>query len=131
MKQTPHIQWFHVENRFVPMGVKMIGAFCEAIKQKHFIDPQRYIAGFQLIPDEIPGLGDFKLNQVKISMRVSQFLEGQIRQGQTVGLNVLLPEATDRLGGFSDACHSLAAATTVLRGKEEALIREMESILSG
>jgi len=130
LKQTPHIQWFHVKNRFAPMGVKMIGAFCEAIKQKHFIDPQRYIAGFQLIPDEIPGLGDFKFNQVKISMRVSQFLEGQIRQGQAVGLNVLLPEATDRLGGFSDACHSLAAATTVLKGKEKALIREMESILA-
>lgn len=131
LKQTPHIQWFHVKSRFAPMGVKMIGTFCEAIKQKHFIDPRRYIAGFQLIPDEIPGMGDFKLNQVKISMRVSQFLEGQIRQGQVVGLNVLLPEATDRLGGFSDACHSLAAATTVKKGKEEALIREMESILSG
>ena len=32
MKESPHIQWFHVEKRFFPMGVKMIGAFCDAIK---------------------------------------------------------------------------------------------------
>jgi hypothetical protein len=44
-------------------------------------------------------------------------------------LDILLPEATNRLGGFSDACHSLTAATTVAVGKEEQLIDEMESIL--
>ena len=45
-----------------------------------------------------------------------------------MGLNILLPEATNRLGGFSDACHSLTAATTVAIGKEEKLIEEMEKI---
>jgi single-stranded-DNA-specific exonuclease len=40
-----------------------------------------------------------------------------------------LPVATDKLGGFSDACHSLTAATTVAVGKEEQLIEEMEQIL--
>jgi hypothetical protein len=44
-------------------------------------------------------------------------------------LNILLPEATNKLGGFSDACHSLTAATTVAIGKEELLIEEMEKIL--
>jgi hypothetical protein len=48
-----------------------------------------------------------------------------------MGLNVLLPEATSRLGGFSDACHSLTAATTVAIGKEEKLIAEMEKIIQG
>ena len=46
-----------------------------------------------------------------------------------MGLNILLPEATNRLGGFSDACHSLTAATTVAIGKEEKLIDEMEKII--
>jgi hypothetical protein len=46
-----------------------------------------------------------------------------------MGLNILLPEATNKLGGFSDACHSLTAATTVAIGKEAALIQEMEKIL--
>jgi single-stranded-DNA-specific exonuclease len=129
LKTTPHIQWFCVENRFSPMGVKMIGAFCGKIKQMPEIDPERYIAGFQIIPNEIPGFGQIPFNQVKISMRVSPSLADRIRNGRAMGLDVLLPAATRRLGGFSDACHSLAAATTVSIGKEAALIEEMEKIL--
>ena len=131
LKQAPHIQWFHVEKRFFPMGVKMIGAFCDAIKDTDLIDPQKYLAGFQIIPDEIPGFDAITFNEVKISMRVSPYLEGEIRAGRAMGLNILLPEATNRLGGFSDACHSLTAATTVAIGKEEKLIEEMEKILKG
>ena len=131
LKQAPRIQWFHVDTRFFPMGVKMVGAFCDAIRTTDLIDPGKYLAGFQIIPDEIPGFGAIRFNQVKISMRVSPSMEGEIRAGRAMGLNVLLPEATSRLGGFSDACHSLTAATTVDIGKEEALIDEMESILDG
>jgi single-stranded-DNA-specific exonuclease len=129
MKQSPHIQWFNVEKRFFPMGVKMIGAFCDAIKDTNLIDPKKYIAGFQIIPDEIPGFGAIKFNEVKVSMRVSPYLEGEIRAARAMGLNIMLPEATDKLGGFSDACHSLTAATTVAIGKEEQLIEEMENII--
>ena len=43
----------------------------------------------------------------------------------------LIRANTNKLGGFSDACHSLTAATTVAIGKEEALIDEMEKILEG
>ena len=130
-KQAPHIQWFHVEKRFFPMGVKMIGAFCDAIRETKLIDPRKYLAGFQIIPDEIPGFGAIKFNEVKISMRVSPYMEREIRAGRAMGLNILLPEATTRLGGFSDACHSLTAATTVAVGKEEKLIEEMEKIIQG
>jgi single-stranded-DNA-specific exonuclease len=129
--KEPHIQWFHVERRFFPMGVKMIGAFCDAIKDTNLVDPQKYIAGFQTIPDEIPGFDAIALNEVKISMRVSPYLEGEIRAARAMGLNILLPEATNRLGGFSDACHSLTAATTVAIGKEQELIDEMEKIIQG
>lgn len=129
--QASHIQWFHVENRFFPMGVKMIGAFCDAIRETELIDTHKYLAGFQIIPDEIPGFGAIKFNEVKISMRVSPYMEGEIRGGRTMGLDILLPEATNRLGGFSDACHSLTAATTVAIGKEEQLIEEMEKIIQG
>jgi single-stranded-DNA-specific exonuclease len=131
LKQTPHIQWFTVEKRFFPMGVKMIGAFCDAIRGTNLIDPQKYIAGFQIIPDEIPGFEAITFNEVKISMRVSPTMEEEIRAGRAMGLNIMLPEATTRLGGFSDACHSLTAATTVAIGKEEKLILEMEKIIQG
>ena len=131
LKQAPHIQWFHVEKRFFPMGVKMIGAFCDAIRETNLIDPRKYLAGFQIIPDEIPGFAPIKFNEVKVSMRVSPYMEGEIRAARAMGLNILLPEATTRLGGFSDACHSLTAATTVGIGKEEKLIEEMEKIIQG
>jgi hypothetical protein len=129
LKKSPHIQWFNVRNRFSPMGVKMIGAFCNTMRTMDFIDPKRYIAGFQIIPNQIPGFGTVALNEVKISMRVSPYLENEIRGGRAMGLHVLLPEATARVGGFSDACHSLTAATTVAIGKEGKLIEEMEGIL--
>ncbi len=128
--KTDHIQWFHVENRFKPMGVKMIGVFCDAIKNTEHVDPAKYVAGFQIIPDEIPGFGPIGIKDVKISMRVSAQMEKEIRAGKSMGLDVLLPEATNNLGGFSDACHTLTAATTVAIGKEEQLIEEMEKILS-
>jgi hypothetical protein len=130
MKKTAHIQWFHIENRFAPMGVKMIGVFCDAIKNSRHVDPQRYLAGFQIIPNEIPDFGLIEFNEVKVSMRVSAPLEADIRANRKMGLNVLLPEATNKLGGFSDACHSLTAATTVAIGKEAQLIEEMEKILN-
>lgn len=129
MKQAPHIQWFHVGKRFFPMGVKMIGAFCDAIRETDLIDPHKYLTGFQILPDEIPGFAPITFNEVKVSMRVSPFMEGEIRAGRAMGLNILLPEATSRLGGFSDACHSLTAAVTVAIGKEEKLIEEMENII--
>lgn len=129
LKQAPHIQWFNVEKRFFPMGVKMIGAFCDAIRETDLIDPRKYLAGFQVIPDEIPGFGAIKFNEVKVSMRVSPYMEGEIRANRAMGLNILLPEATERLGGFSDACHSLTAAVTIAIGKEEQLIQEMENII--
>jgi single-stranded-DNA-specific exonuclease len=129
LHQAAHIQWFNVEKRFFPMGVKMIGAFCDAIKDTDLIDPYKYLAGFQVVPDEIPGFGKIKFSEVKVSMRVSAFMEGEIRAARAMGLNILLPEATDKLGGFSDACHSLTAATTVGIGKEQKLIEEMEHII--
>jgi len=130
LKHTKHIQWFHVQHGFHPMGVKMIGTFCNHYKNTEVFKPDTYIAGFQIIPDNIPGFGRIDLNEVKISMRVSSKLAAEIRAGRAAGLDTFLPEATHRVGGFSDACHSLAAATTLPIGKEEDLITEMEKILS-
>ena len=63
-------------------------------------------------------------------MRVADPMEEGIRSGRVLGLDVLLPEATSRVGGFSDACHSLTAATTVKTGREEELIGEIENVLA-
>jgi len=129
-KETGHIQWLHVHDRFEPMGVKMIGAFLDSVRNSDLVDPDRYLAGFQTIADEIPGIGAFSFDQIKISMRVADSMEEGIRAGDVMGLDILLPQATARVGGFSDACHSLTAATTVAVGREEDLIEEMEIILN-
>ena len=73
--------------------------------------------------------GSRLLMRVQRRLRVSAQMEDKIRTGKTLGLDTLLPEATNKLGGFSDACLSLTAATTVAIGKEEQLIEEMEKIL--
>lgn len=130
LKISPHIQWFNLKNRLSNMGVKMVGLLCEEINNTDLIDQKKYIAGFQIIPNKIPGMGVIAINQTKISMRVSDYMVKEIRAGRKMGLDVFLPEATGRVGGFSDACHSLTAATTVSIGDEEKLVREMEQVLS-
>ena len=129
LKKTKHIQWFNVEDRFSPMGVKMVGLFCEYLSHKDFVDQNKYIAGFQKIPAEIPKFGKIKMEQYKISMRVTKYLEKKIRESSIPGLASFLPKATERLGGFSDACHMLTAATVVDIGKDRLLIEEMERVL--
>ncbi len=131
MVTTEHIQWVHVHGRFAPMGVKMIGAFLDAIKNSLDVDPEKYLAGFQVIPGEVPGIGAFEFGQVKVSMRVSDLMGEGVRSGRELGLDILLPQATAQVGGFSDACHSLTAATTLPIGSEARLIDAMEEILAG
>ncbi|MCK5673838.1 MAG: DHH family phosphoesterase [Spirochaetales bacterium] len=126
---TKNLHWFNVHERFKPMGVKMIGVFCNLIKNMDFLDKTKYLAGFQTVPNEVPGFGEIDFNSTKISMRVSDFLTDEIRNGAAPGLSIFLPAATYKLGGFADACHGLSAATTVKVGQEEDLIIEIEKQL--
>ena len=111
------------------MGVKMIGVFCNTIKNMDFLDKTKYLAGFQTVPNEVPGFGVIEFDSTKISMRVSDFLTAEIRNENVPGLSSFLPAATHNIGGFADACHGLSAATTVKIGQEEALIIEIEKEL--
>lgn len=129
LRTTEHLQWFDVEERFAPMGVKMIGVFCATIRDMDFLDHSKYLAGFQTVPDEVPGFGRIDFNSTKISMRVSRELTEKIRSGTLPGLSSFLPEATLNIGGFADACHGLSAATTVTIGQEAELIAEAERVL--
>ncbi len=126
---TENLHWFNVQDRFKPMGVKMIGVFCNRIKNMDFLDETKYLAGFQTVSNEVPGFGRIDFNSTKISMRVSDFLKEKIRGGNYPGLSSFLPIATLNIGGFADACHGLSAATTVKIGQEEVLISEIEKEL--
>jgi len=130
LRQSRHVQWFSVEDRFAPMGVKMIGEFCMEIRNSGFIDPAKYIAGFQDMPTEIPGLGRFEWDLVKMSMRVPSPLEEKIIAGAMPGLSWLLPEAARQVDGSIDACHDYAAAALVERGREEDIVRALDELVA-
>ncbi len=130
LRSSKSIQWFDVKDSFIPMGVKMIGVFCNEIKNSDVGDPAKYLAGFQWVPDKIPGFGTVRFGKTKVSMRVSDYLVEAIRGGREPGLSSFLPEATLNLGGFADACHSLSAATTIDIGLESELVEEAERVLS-
>ena len=124
-----NIQWFDTKEHFKPMGVKMVGIFCNEIAEMDFIDQTKYIAGYQKIPDMIPGFGQITMGQTKMSMRTSKALSKDILHNEMPGIDRFLPRATRNLEGFADACHSIAAAVTIAVGKEQELIEEAERLL--
>ena len=129
-QETKHIQWFNVGDDFSPMGVKIIGEYCWDIRNEDFVDPEKYLVGFQNMAPEIPGLGTFDWSQTKVSMRLPSPLEKKVLVEKTMpGLGYLVPEAARQVGGSIDACHDYTAATIVDIGQEEALIAAMDKLV--
>jgi hypothetical protein len=131
-RETQHIQWFTVGDEFSPMGVKIIGEYCWDIRNEGFVNPEKYIVGFQNMAPEVPGVGSFDWAQTKASMRLPTPLEHRILIDRSMpGLAYLVPEAARRVGGSIDACHDYTAATIVDIGQEEPLVMAMEELVSG
>lgn len=129
-RETKHIQWFTVGDDFSPMGVKIIGEYCWDIRNEDFINPEKYIVGFQNMAPKIPGLGTFDWSQTKASMRLPTPLEQKVLDSRTMpGLAYLVPAAAGKVGGSIDACHDYTAATIVNIGREEDLITEMDKLV--
>jgi single-stranded-DNA-specific exonuclease len=129
-RETEHIQWFSVEDDFSPMGVKIIGEYCWDIRNEGFVNPEKYIVGFQNMAKDVPGVGSFDWAQTKASMRLPTPLEHKVLIDKSMpGLGWVVPEAAKRVGGSIDACHDYTAATIVDIGKEEALVMEMERLI--
>jgi len=124
-----YMQWFHLEDSFSPMGVKAVGEFCEKIKDMVFVQEDKYLLGFQNCPNRIPDIGEMDWNIVKISARAPFPLERKILRGEVIGFDVLIPDASDVVGGIADATHRIAAATLIERGKEKDFIRAFEEIV--
>lgn len=129
-RSTEHVQWFTVGDDFSPMGVKIIGEYCWDIRNEAFVDPDKYIVGFQNMAPEIPGVGTFDWAQTKASMRLPTPLEHKVLLDRSMpGLSYLVPEAARKVGGSIDACHDYTAATIVDIGQEEPLVKEMETLI--
>ncbi len=128
-----HIQSFITPSDFSEMGVKTVGLLCEALRDSSLISQEKYIVGFQEIPDRIPGLGTFSFDSYKISMRVPEKILKLIHEGKAPSLAEVLPAATRKVDGFVDACHPHAAATTIKKARYEEFLccleEEIESLV--
>jgi single-stranded-DNA-specific exonuclease len=123
------IQWVDVEDRFYPLSLKAIGLFCAEISKTEGIHGDKYIVGFQNIPNEIPSLGRFEWKETKASMRVPAALHREIEKGLKPDLTEILPKAAEEVGGFAEGCHRYAAACTIPKNKKMALIRSLTRIV--
>ncbi len=128
---TPHLSWFSLDTSFEGYGVKTVGLVCEELMRVQRVDPLRYVAGFQRVPDRIPGVGPFACNRVKLSMRVPAPLWDKVTRGEQPGLDQILIPAVRKIGGFIDACHPHAGAAAVPAGREEELLEMIERECAG
>ncbi len=120
LNKSKYLQWLHVHDFFNPMGVKVIGEFCMEIRNNtEIVDPNMYLAGFQDMPREVPKLGRFDWNIVKVSFRLPSKLEEKVLSKEMPGYDYLVPRAAKHVGGDIDACHGYACATTFEKGLEE------------
>ncbi|MCX8162106.1 MAG: hypothetical protein N3E44_03820 [Candidatus Bathyarchaeota archaeon] len=125
-----YTQWFHVEDSFSGMGVKVIGSFCSYLRyQKRIVRPDLYIIGFMHMSREIPGFNPLKSDYSKVSGRLPEWLEGEVKKGLKPPLSIILPKACETYGGFGDG-HTSAASGVVLRGEEEGFIEEFNRLVS-
>ena len=128
LRETKHIQWFHVGDAFKGMGVKVIGTCCSMLLFQRWIKPSKYLLGFMNMEPEIPGLGRLEGNYAKVSARAPQALSEAIKAGKAKPLSELLPKAAKLVGGFADG-HSVAASGVVPRGAEEELVKKLEGLM--
>lgn len=124
LKEAGHIQYFHAEDEFKGMGVKVIGTFCSYLSYQKWIKQNKYLVGFMNMQPQIPGYGELKGDFVKVSVRVPQLLKQKIERNEAAPVNVILIEACKKLAGFADG-HTVAASGIVPKGNELRLINEM------
>jgi single-stranded-DNA-specific exonuclease len=119
------VQWADVEGRFYPLGLKSIGLFCEEMIIGGVVHADKYIAGFQDFPQELPLLGKFEAEDTKVSMRVPSILRQEIENGERPNLAEILPPAAEKAGGFAEGVHRFAAACTVPKSRKTDLIQAL------
>ncbi len=129
LKELGSFFYFILPESFGHLGVKTVGLVCEEILQRKLIDPKSYLAGFQKLPSEVPGLGNFPFSEYKASFRLSPELRTLAEKKLMPGFDEIVAAAVEQIGGFVDACHMHAAAATVAIGDEEKLLRVLNKLL--
>ena len=113
-------QFFDVEDRFAPMGVKTVGLYAGELADKHtrgkrvLIEDDKYVIGAQNISEEVPGLGRaIEPGKIKVSVRTPY----KVRRGIETGK---LPEVFEIMKGCVKShelgsCHAERGACDIDR----------------
>ena len=128
LKRLEKIQWFDTKWYFHDFGVKTVGLFCSYLKKKDFISKDSYIIGLQPLPPYIPQIGTIPFSDYKVSVRCSAEMEQKIWAGKIPSIADILPEATKKVDGFIDACHSNAGATVIPIASKEKFVKEFNRL---
>ena len=129
LNKLKRVQWFHVEDQFHDMGVKVIGTFCSYLMYQKIIDDNKVLVGMMNMRNEVPGLGALEGSYVKVSARAPKKVLTLIEAGSLEPLSKALAEAAKRLGGFGDG-HAAAASGIVPKGREREFVELMDRLLS-
>ncbi|RLF11959.1 MAG: hypothetical protein DRJ62_03045 [Thermoprotei archaeon] len=124
-RKAKHVQWFHVEDAFYNMGVKVIGTFCSYLMHQRLVDEDKVLVGFMNMRPDIPGIGKLKGDLVKVSARAPRRVVSMIELGAMEPLSKLLPKAAEKVGGFGDG-HAAAASGVIPKGRERDFISFMD-----
>ncbi|MDH5815955.1 MAG: DHH family phosphoesterase [Candidatus Nezhaarchaeota archaeon] len=129
LNKLKRIQWFHVEDSFRDMGVKVIGTFCSYLMHQNMIDEDKVLVGMMNMRSDVPGLGDLGEAYVKVSARAPKRVLALIDTGSLEPLSKALSEAAKRVGGFGDG-HAAAASGVIPKGKEREFLELMDELLA-
>ncbi|MEM4576947.1 MAG: DHH family phosphoesterase [Candidatus Nezhaarchaeales archaeon] len=121
-------QWFHVEDEFRDMGVKVIGTFCSYLMHQRIVDDNKVLVGIMNMKSYVPELGDLEGNYVKVSARAPKKILTLIETGSLRPLSKALAEAAKQVGGFGDG-HLGAASGIIPKGREREFVEIMDKLL--
>ncbi len=128
LNKLRRVQWFHVEDLFHDMGVKVIGTFCSYLMHQRIVDDDKVLVGMMNMRNDVPGLGTLEGSYVKVSARAPKKVLTLIEAGSLEPLSKALAEAAKRLGGFGDG-HAAAASGIVPKGREREFVELMDRLL--
>jgi glycerol-3-phosphate dehydrogenase len=128
---TEHFIVIDSGSRFENMGLKMIGLFLEDINNCRItgFDPRKYQIGFQNVRSEIKGLGHIGEGWVKVSGRLPQALELEVRAGRMPGFKAIFAQIAAKMNLSLDACHDYAAALVLHQDQKQGFIALLEEVV--
>jgi len=112
------MQWVDVEDRFYPLGLKSIGTFCSEISEMNWPYGDKFIVGFQNIPEENPYFGRVHQQEAKVSMRVTPALRRAMENGRKPYLTDILPGPLRRSVAFQRGATAMRQRASSLKTRK-------------